>query len=59
MSSDIKEILKVNLGDDYSEGIGMLVDAITAIKKDGFLDIEDTIMLSSIIFRYTETEEDD
>lgn len=40
-AGDMKTILEANMGEDYTEGISKLVDAIVSIKLESSLDIED------------------
>lgn len=51
-ADDMKTILEANMGEDYTEGVSSLVDAIAALKAEGSLDIEDVVMLSSMIYRW-------
>lgn len=48
----MKAILEANMGEDYTEGVSCLVDAIASLKAEGSLDIEDVVMLSSMIYRW-------
>lgn len=53
-ADDMKTILEANMGEDYTEGVSRLVDAMASLKSEGSLDIEDVVMLSSMIYRWVD-----